>query len=333
MANEKITENPAEKSAEKASESGAGKSSGRRSGRRGRPQGGQQNRPQDGREGGQPDRSQGGRRNVQPDKPQGERQGRQQAGRRPGSSGRSGNPARPSDGRAVKIPAFNWTWRDYVLQLSVVVIGVMVTFIGSGLVGRWREAREVRTVMQLVYEELKTNRIRVESICNSLSYDRRGMVLLSDYRMDYTRIPVDSLEKYQLILGRIRKLEPRTDALEILRSFGSVTSVEDKTMLLDILECYSWMNSFSGSVVTYNEQKMNTWNHLFSNGMNGTIGGADPVESWRTMMDDTVCAAFLGTMSNYFGEELLSGGGVRKIDRVTEMLNEKYRFERQDTQK
>ena len=48
MPNEKITGNPAEKPAEKVSENGAEKPAGRRDGRRGRPQGGQQNRSQQG---------------------------------------------------------------------------------------------------------------------------------------------------------------------------------------------------------------------------------------------------------------------------------------------
>ena len=132
MPNEKITGNPAEKPAEKVSENGAGKPAGRCDGRRGRPQGGQQNRPQGDREGGQSARSPRGRRNVQPDNPQ----GGSQSGRPAGSSGRSGS-SRPVAGTAVGKPAFNWTWRDYALQLSVVIIGIVVTFAGSGLISRW----------------------------------------------------------------------------------------------------------------------------------------------------------------------------------------------------
>lgn len=43
------------------------------------------------------------------------------------------------------------TWREYALQLSVVIIGIVVTFAGSGLIERWRVAREVRATMLLVH--------------------------------------------------------------------------------------------------------------------------------------------------------------------------------------
>ena len=184
MPNEKITGNPAEKPAEKVSENGAEKPAGRRDGRRGRPQGGQQNRSQ-----------QGAQRDKQHDSPQnkpqaetqsgpgrqsevrecpggehrgarqsasrggrsGERQNLRTADSRSGNYGRSGS-SRPADGTAVGKPAFNWTWRDYALQLSVVIIGIVVTFAGSGLIERWRVAREVRATMLLVHAELETNR-------------------------------------------------------------------------------------------------------------------------------------------------------------------------------
>ena len=166
MPNEKITGNPAEKPAEKVSENGAEKPAGRRDGRRGRPQGGQQNRSQ-----------QGAQRDKQHDSPQnkpqaetqsgpgrqsevrecpggehrgarqsasrggrsGERQNLRTADSRSGNYGRSGS-SRPADGTAVGKPAFNWTWRDYALQLSVVIIGIVVTFAGSGRsnAGAWR---------------------------------------------------------------------------------------------------------------------------------------------------------------------------------------------------
>ena len=44
------------------------------------------------------------------------------------------------------------------IWLSVVIIGIVVTFAGSGLIERWRVAREVRATMLLVHAELETNR-------------------------------------------------------------------------------------------------------------------------------------------------------------------------------
>ncbi|MFB0956644.1 MAG: hypothetical protein QMB43_06810 [Alistipes putredinis] len=238
MPNEKITGNPAEKPADKVSEIGAEKPAGRRDGRRGRPQGGQQNRSQ-----------QGAQRDKQHDSPQnkpqaetqsgpgrqsevrecpggehrgarqsasrggrsGERQNLRTADSRSGNYGRSGS-SRPADGTAVGKPAFNWTWRDYALQLSVVIIGIVVTFAGSGLIERWRVAREVRATMLLVHAELETNRADFMQVWDYQQWEMRACKFLTDNRRDLKRIPSDTLASFDPVYGRIHFFHPRRDA-------------------------------------------------------------------------------------------------------------------------
>ena len=232
------------------------------------------------------------------------------------------------EGRAKeRIGSPRWTWRDYALQFSVVFLGVLVTFIGSGLVERERTKRDVRMVMQLVYEELKTNRQHIERICDKLDCDRCAIAMMEDYGMDYRRVPVDSLEKYQFILSHMPDYTPQCDALEMLRTSGIMTAVDDKQLLFDVLSCYTWVKRFAQAVESYNNQKMSSLNHLFASGTDFVLGGPDPVGSWKSMMDDPMCAAFIGTMGNFFGERMLRGGAVAHVDEVNAMLNEKYRFE------
>lgn len=239
--------------------------------------------------------------------------GRKSAARRePASAGRTGG---------------RWTWRDYALQFSVVFLGVLITFIGSGIVERWRTQRTVRTVMQLVYEELKTNRDNIERTCRDLEHERRGIALMQECGLDYTRVPVDSLDKYQFILAQMSDFTPQKDALEMLRSSETMTAVGDKQLLFEVLGCYTWITRFAQAVDSYNSQKMNALNHLFASGTDFCIGGDDPVASWKSMMDDPMCAAFIGVMGNFFGRGQLNGGAVAGVDRVTAALNEKYRFE------
>ena len=253
---------------------------------------------------------------------------------RSGRSGRSGgsSAAAPAARAASAKGSPRWTWRDYVLQFSVVILGVMVTFVGSGMIERARDRREVHTVMQLVCEELKSNRDDVEAICRRLSMERDGIRLVRDSGLDYRRLPADLLRKYQFILGSLRTFVPRVDALEVLRTSGTITSVDDKTLLFEVLECYTRLNSLSSSIDTYNDQKIQSLNHLFSNG--GRMDAdMNPSEYWQLLLNDPRCAAFFGAMTNYFGDRLLGGGAVADVERVIDKLNEKYRFERPGAQK
>lgn len=220
-----------------------------------------------------------------------------------------------------------WTRHDFILQLAVVILGVVVTFVGSGLVSRWREAREVRTVMQLVYEELRADRETLANFCEEMAYDRQGMLHLLENDMDYRRIPADTLRKYQSILGRVRSFGPRTDALEVLRSSGTITAIRDKALLLEIMECYSWMANLSDGAEQYRTQKMNALNHLFTTEVKKPFVTMQPEQWWQTLLDDPMCMAFLSSMTTYFGESIYNGKAVGRLDRVMAKLDEKYKFE------
>ncbi|MFR0895039.1 MAG: hypothetical protein ACLSGF_09485 [Alistipes onderdonkii] len=203
MPNEKITGNPAEKPAEKVSENGAEKPAGRCDGRRGRPQGGQQNRPQGEREGGRV----GPLAEGTPQRPAGQPAGRV-AVRPPCREFRPLRQLPPGGRDGGRKPAFNWTWRDYALQLSVVIIGIVVTFAGSGLISRWASQRQVRTVMQLVVSELEQNREMLRDVYSNLDYDRRGMLMFMEYD-ELEDIPADSLAHYSLLLSYLPSYRPQ----------------------------------------------------------------------------------------------------------------------------
>ncbi len=351
MPNEKITGNPAEKPAEKVSENGAEKPAGRRDGRRGRPQGGQQNRSQ-----------QGAQRDKQHDSPQnkpqaetqsgpgrqsevrecpggehrgarqsasrggrsGERQNLRTADSRSGNYGRSGS-SRPADGTAVGKPAFNWTWRDYALQLSVVIIGIVVTFAGSGLISRWVGQRQVRTVMQLVVSELEQNRKMLRDVCSSLDYDRRGMLMFMEYdRLE--DIPADSLAHYSLLLSYLPSYRPQQEALEVLKSSDIVSAVGDKQFLADIFGCYNRLNDFRENVAMYSGRKQDAQNHLFINTPGFSFAPTGTSGSWKIIFEDPLCAAFIGTSAYFFGGGDYFGRTIQAVDDVIASINNKYRF-------
>lgn len=235
--------------------------------------------------------------------------------------------AKSDRNRSAAGPGSRRTWHDFLVQLAAVILGVAVTFVGLGQIVRWQEARRVKVMMRMVYDELKTNRADVYEVCRSLNLDRRGMVLLREHGLDYRAVPADSLRRYRFIQGGMSGFAPEDDALEVLRASGAVMSDGDRRLLYDVLGCYGWLESFSKRIADYNARKTLSLDRLVATGTSGAVGGSDPVESWRVVMNDPMCAAFVGTMSEWFGQELLEGGAVARIDRVLAALEEKYGFE------
>lgn len=328
MPNEKITGNPAEKPAEKVSENGAGKPAGRCDGRPGKAAG----RTAKQTAGRTRRRTVGPLAEGTPQRPARttRRAGRSQAAL-PGSSGRSGS-SRPVAGTAVGKPAFNWTWRDYALQLSVVIIGIVVTFAGSGLISRWASQRQVRTVMQLVVSELEQNREMLRDVYSNLDYDRRGMLMFMEYD-ELEDIPADSLAHYSLLLSYLPSYRPQQEALEVLKSSDIVSAVGDKQFLADIFGCYNRLNDFRENVAMYSGRKQDAQNHLFVNTPGFSLAPMGTYGSWKIIFEDPLCAAFIGTSAYFFGGGDYFGHMIQAVDDVIASINKKYRFERQGVQK
>lgn len=253
--------------------------------------------------------------------------GRSDTPGRADSRSRSKSPARPAANLKERKSALRWTWREYALQLSVVIIGIVVTFAGSDLISRWSRQRQVKTVMQLVVSELERNREQLYEVCASLYYDQQGMLMLQEYDLDVEAVPLDSLDHYRYLLSRLHTYRPQQDALEVLKSSDVISAVGDKQLLVDILGCYNRLNDFRDQVILYSDRKREAQNHLFANSAGFSLGGGDQRRSWRTIMADPMCAAFLGTSAYFFGFANNFDEKIAAVDSTIALIETKYRIE------
>ncbi len=237
--------------------------------------------------------------------------------RRRSSSGGPSSPTLRTAGRkgsgdaAVRHEAFGRSARAFALQFAVVFLGVLVTFVGSGIIERWRQARAVRTTMQLVAGELEYNLDRMRSVCDKLRFDRRGMLMFERCGMDPDRIPEDSLVHYAALAGGVRTFSLQDDALEVLKTSGLASSVEDKRLLMELLGCYREMEDFRDNVAAYNRRKIEAIDHLFAGSDLSAAAASAPRDAWRTMLADPMFANFIASSSTFFG-----GGDETYFDRL-----------------
>lgn len=245
---------------------------------------------------------------------------------------RSGHSPRPQAAAPAPKNRLRWTWREYVLQLSVVIIGIVVTFAGSDLIARRSRQRQVQRVMQLLVAELNTNRRHLDHCCGQLIFDRQGMQMFGRYGNEVDPIPVDSLEHYMPLLGSTQEFFPQSDALEYFKISGTIQSVNDDGLLMQILGCYRALEEFGRDVCTYNRRKQAAMDHFLAHASPRLLARYSSLgvrEAWRAMLADPLCISFVDMMKNYFayGEDhfLMSDiGGCRK---TIAAINEKYGFE------
>lgn len=73
----------------------------------------------------------------------------------------------------VKTTVKDWQVGDYIRQTSIVVIGVLITFVGSELVTQNSEKKDIQATMSLIRDELKSNRENYKSIVSEFREDER----------------------------------------------------------------------------------------------------------------------------------------------------------------
>ena len=93
----------------------------------------------------------------------------------------------------VKTTVKDWQVGDYIRQTSIVVIGVLITFVGSELVTQNSEKKDIQATMSLIRDELKSNRENYKSIVSEFREDERLSSLLVEHDLKHRTIPEDSL--------------------------------------------------------------------------------------------------------------------------------------------
>lgn len=225
------------------------------------------------------------------------------------------------------------TWREYALQLSVVIIGIVVTFAGSGLIERWRVAREVRATMLLVHAELETNRADFMQVWDYQQWEMRACKFLTDNRRDLKRIPSDTMASFDPVYGRIHFFHPRRDAFEVLKNSGLMSSVPDKDFLLAVTQGYAVLADLEENISMYYQLKLTAQNDMskdFSEKQRERFYTGDMYERWECIFSVPCFAEFMLTAPYYFPEGYIEGL-LADVDRSIRAIEAKYKLDKKLT--
>lgn len=156
------------------------------------------------------------------------------------------------------------TWRvgDYVLQLSVVIVGVLVTFIVSDAVSERAKAKEVAKAMEIVKSELEQNNKNLIDITERISFEQNAGRYVLRYEKQLGNAAVDSLQLYLKVPFHIRSLEFTNDALEMLKASSLIQQVRDKELILQIMRAYNRLKEAKETVAWYYNMKESYWTKL-----------------------------------------------------------------------
>lgn len=196
---------------------------------------------------------------------------------------------------------------DYLIQLSVVVIGILITFQGSAWIERFTERKDRNYILSMVRDELVKNRDKLIMQKDVLTHEEAGSAAIKPYLNDPKLIPRDSLSKYSWVLTRIKTYGFTSNSFDVLKSSSQIQTIRNKELLRRLFEIYEDIETAHNGVINFYSQKQN--------GMSGYLEELD---------SDTYDAAFTSEDPSEFIIHILGNRSIRNYIIATANGNNHY---------
>lgn len=146
-------------------------------------------------------------------------------------------------------------FNNFILNFLAVVLGILITFGGNAIIERNKEARNLKSCLELVSSELRENLKWIDYGDSLLGRQAEAAAFLAKYENDYSKAPVDSLNMMANEPLMICELSFYTDAFELLKNSGVLAKIENKELALDIFHAYGNMKDYLTFFKMFHEHK------------------------------------------------------------------------------
>lgn len=150
---------------------------------------------------------------------------------------------------------------DFVCNFMAVVLGIILTFIGSEWIENRNAQRDVKSTLQLVKAELKTNRETILDGRKRIEREIRAAYFLLKNKDSLSFVSKDSLKYYSNMPFQASFITFTTDALELMKSSALFPQIKNKQLGLSIIQAYASIKVADELYATYQNLKKerNDW--------------------------------------------------------------------------
>lgn len=155
-------------------------------------------------------------------------------------------------------PKAKWAnYISYFRELSVVIIGILITLAITTTINNHNRQRELKGMLTLVKEELIENRQTLESIKEKWEKEQHLFQLLRVNRKDITQIPADTLNDYTFAIGSLYRFNAKNESYDVLKSSILIQYIKEKKLQYSLSALYSSFSSLDNQLKSYSERKAN----------------------------------------------------------------------------
>ncbi len=220
-----------------------------------------------------------------------------------------------------------WQIGEYMRQLSVVILGIVITFAGSDLIGKITARKQLSISMQMVLNELEENQQILKELHDMVFREYHVTKYFSEQLEDFSSIPADTLERYKDFFTSSRSFSFSDNAIEALKASGAMQHTNSPELLNELFSRYDELQVIERMIDTYHCGKTQR--------MESFVAGMTLPQILQIRAGNTLCfwSLFLEndpmrnlSLNTGYTQELLAGSITvsEKVSRTIELLRRKY---------
>ena len=145
-------------------------------------------------------------------------------------------------------------WKSFFSELVAVILGIVITFAGQGVIDRAHNRKEVRSALQLVRTELISNRQDIADLRETLNQVQQSAQYLNDnpellknvHHLD--SVTLSTVTYHQgMVYAEVSVTLPH-DALELLKTSSIFQKIGDNTLSMKIIRAYDTCQNIVESI-------------------------------------------------------------------------------------
>lgn len=128
---------------------------------------------------------------------------------------------------------------DFFRNLIAVILGIVITFVGSDMITEHNTQKEIKTALLLVKSELLINKEQIIGMGDQVTLEQRAARYLLKYKNRMQEASQDSLKQYSHLPFQSYSFSIINDAMEMLKSSALIQKINDKKLAIQIIKTYS----------------------------------------------------------------------------------------------
>lgn len=165
--------------------------------------------------------------------------------------------------KVIKYKTRNIGAGTYLRELSIVIIGVAVTFFISDIISTAKEKKDLTLQLNAIYIELEDNLENVNQLIKLYNNHNRLGGLLRQTITEPEQVNKDSLRKYEISAGHMDLFSYHKAAYEMFVNNGGMKLLPDRELLLEIAGIYAMLEAAERENSLYNALKIHEIQQLY----------------------------------------------------------------------